>query len=280
MTIFGGSWTQDKLNILKGYLDAYTTALKDQPFNLIYVDAFAGEGFWKPGSGYDRDDYGEFEGVLKGSAAIALDVKAKPFDRLVFIEKDRERSKSLHQLRSVHRGRDIQVLNEDANVALPRFCAGMGNYDRAVVFLDPFAAAVAWTTVEAIAFTEKIDCWILFPVMAINRMLPISREPSPALAERLDAVFGGREHWQGLYQPSPQLSMFDNEQRQERASGGDRIAGLYRARLESVFTRVAPTPRTLTNSRNAPLFELFFGAGNPNGARIAVSIADHLLKHW
>ena len=35
---FGGQWTIDKLNILKSYLDAYTTALKNQPFKIMYVD--------------------------------------------------------------------------------------------------------------------------------------------------------------------------------------------------------------------------------------------------
>ena len=32
---FGGPWTQEKLQILSLYLDAYTTALKNQPFRLI-----------------------------------------------------------------------------------------------------------------------------------------------------------------------------------------------------------------------------------------------------
>ena len=41
---FGGEWTREKLDILAAYLDAYTTALKNQPFNLWYVDAFAGSG--------------------------------------------------------------------------------------------------------------------------------------------------------------------------------------------------------------------------------------------
>ena len=41
---FGGQWTLEKLGILKRYLDAYTTVLKNQSFRLIYVDAFAGEG--------------------------------------------------------------------------------------------------------------------------------------------------------------------------------------------------------------------------------------------
>ena len=37
---FGGPWTEDKLDILEGYLDSYTTALKNQPFRLVYIDAF------------------------------------------------------------------------------------------------------------------------------------------------------------------------------------------------------------------------------------------------
>ena len=40
---FGSDWTSDKLQILRAYLDAYTTAMKNQPFTLIYVDAFAGQ---------------------------------------------------------------------------------------------------------------------------------------------------------------------------------------------------------------------------------------------
>jgi hypothetical protein len=34
---FGGAWTVIKIDILKQYLDAYTTALKSQPFNLVLI---------------------------------------------------------------------------------------------------------------------------------------------------------------------------------------------------------------------------------------------------
>ena len=52
-TTFGGRWTIDKLEILRRYLKEYTTVLKEnpskeRPFNLIYVDAFAGEGSCAP----------------------------------------------------------------------------------------------------------------------------------------------------------------------------------------------------------------------------------------
>ena len=60
MTSFGGSWTEQKLGIIYSYLDAYTTVMKNQTFHLTYVDAFAGDGTWSPGSGYALDDYGEF----------------------------------------------------------------------------------------------------------------------------------------------------------------------------------------------------------------------------
>ena len=277
---FGGPWTADKLGILRLYLDAYTTALKNQPFNLIYVDAFAGEGSWSPGSGYALNDYGDFRDLHQGSPRIALEVQDKAFDRLLFIEKDRQRSDALRSLQTEFSDRHIEVVNEDANTELPRFCNNLGGFDRAVVFLDPFATEVAWDTVEAIALTKKIDCWVLFPRMAIARMMPKNNEPTPALANQLDRVFGVREHWQSLYRLSPQLSFLDDGPSQERQRGSGQIAELYRRRLESVFARIAPTRRTFKNSKGSPMFELFFVASNSTGARRAVPIADHILTNW
>ena len=280
-TTFGGDWTTDKLGILRRYLDAYTTALKKQPFNLIYVDAFAGEGSWRPGQEYDKD-YGEFRSLRRGSPQIAMEIQDKAFDRFLFIEKDHHRCESLQELRSEFPNRNIEIVNGDANTELPRFCGKLRDFDRAVVFLDPFATEVAWETVEVIARTKKIDCWILFPLMAISRMMPNKIEPTPALAGRLDRVFGSREHWQSLYVPSPQmrLQLFDDEPSQERHGGSEAIADCYRRRLESVFAKVAPTRRTLKNSTNSPLFELYFAASNPKGAGPAIRIANHILQNW
>ena len=139
---FGGDWTLQKLEILRRYLDVYTTALKNQPFYLIYVDAFAGTGYWQPRSEFatsEYRDYQDYQGLLAGSAALALEVGSKPFDSFAFVEADAERSESLRALRRKRAERDIRVITRDANIALPAFCEGMGDYDRAVAFLDPFA---------------------------------------------------------------------------------------------------------------------------------------------
>ena len=247
LTSYGGPWTLEKLDVIEAYLDAYTTVLKNQRFQLIYVDAFAGDGTWQLGSGYAPEDYEDFTAILKGSAARALGVQNRSFDRLVFIEKDQERSETLRTLGELHSDRNIEVITDDANAALPEFCRSMGRFDRAVVFLDPFATEVNWATVEAIAQTERIDCWILFPLMAITRMMPTESVPPDSLATHLDRIFGGNEHWQNFYQESLQLSFFTDAPRHERPSGSALIAARYRERLESVFARVAPTSRTFKN---------------------------------
>ncbi len=279
---FGGQWTAEKLEILRSYLNAYTTALEKQPFTLTYVDAFAGSGRWYSPADYGPDDYGDFHNlhdVHDGSPTIALKIENKPFDRFVFIEMDSSRAEQLRVLNADYPDRNIEVVTDDANIALPQFCYGMSQYERSVVFLDPFATQVYWNTVEAIARTEKIDCWILFPLSAVARLMPRKAEPNSKNAARLDHIFGGREHWrQDSYHPSPQPSLFDHEQGQERERGSKQIADAYRARLAEIFVKVAPTTRILKNSKNSPLFALFFAVSNKKGAEIAIRISNHILK--
>ena len=275
-TGFGGSWTLTKLEILRSYLDRYTTALKDKPFRLIYVDAFAGSGFWSPRSVHDPDTR-DFREMWDGSATLALTVDDRQFDRLIFIEKDEARCSSLQQLASIHTDRDVRIANKDANEAIPTICRAFRPYDRAVVFLDPFATQLSWSTVEALAGTKIVDCWILFPLGAVVRLMPLKHDPKSVC--RLDSVFGGRQHWHSLYQSAEQLDLF-GEQNVERSGGNEKVIDLYRERLESVFEKVAPTRRILRNSKNAPLFALYFAASNKRGASIAVRIADHLLTKW
>lgn len=277
---FGGSWTEQKLKILSEYLNTYTTVLKNQPFKLIYFDAFAGGGVWSPKAGYAEDDYREARELHKGSPLRALEVDNRPFDKLVFVEKDSSRAKSLEEIKEAHPERDIKIINEDANTVLPQFCKELASFDRAVVFLDPYATEVSWGTIEAIAKTKKIDCWILFPRMAIARMMPVGDEPTDELKIRLDRVFGGRKYWQELYHPSMQASFWDAGPRPVRAQGSESIASCYLQRLKLTFTRTASVRRTFKNSKESPMFELFFAVGNPSGAAKAVDIANHILRNW
>ena len=270
---WGGEWTKTKLDILGAYLDAYTTALKKQTFKLWYVDAFAGTGT------VDLEDE-EGRWFLNGSAKIALAVRDRQFDRLIFIEQDDSKADDLERLTHLP-SQEVGVRRGDANQEVQQICASTDwGSTRAVAFIDPFATQTDWDTVAALAATEAVDTWILFPVQAIRRMLPRDALPesiSPHWANHLTRVFGD-ESWRGLYSLSPQTSMFD-DRAMVAERGFEGIIRLYRKRLETVFTHVAPQSRRLVNSQDSPLFEFMFAAGNPKGGKIAVRIAGHILDN-
>ena len=277
---FGGPWTVEKLSILKGYLGAYTTALKSQPFSLMYVDAFAGNGRINT-----RNADPNVRSFLSGSARIAVDIAEKPFDKLIFVENDAEKCEELERIREEYPGRDIEIHQSDANAFLRRMELNKRGW-RGVLFLDPFATEVEWRTVRAIANMEMLDTWLLFPVSAISRLLPRSRKPediSPEWGACLTKVYGDTS-WSGLYQlqpSSPQMNLVTppkTDPAYARDPGVTGLLAIYKENLRKLFgARLLAESRALTNSNNATLFELIFCAGNPNPR--AVGAAHRIAKH-
>ncbi len=271
---YGGKWTREKLEILEKYLDAYTTALKKTPFKLMYIDAFAGTGH------VDLDDNDEdTENFIRGSAIRAIGIDHRPFDKLIFVEEKEGRCSELEHLRKEHPGRDIQIENSDANEFLRNLQQNWERW-RGVLFLDPFATEVEWTTIEKIAGLNALDTWILFPVSAIARMLPTSRQPddiSVKWAKRLTRIFGD-ENWRNLYQEDPQGNLFGDIEYQ-RDPGVNGLIGVYKNKLKALFgRRLLEKSRTLKNSRNSPLFEFMFCVGNPKDIKPAKPIAEYILE--
>ena len=64
---------------------------------------------------------------------------------------------------------------------------------RGVLFLDPFATEVEWSTIEKIAGFKALDTWILFPVSAITRMMPRSKNPT-TISTEYGVRFKGNRH--------------------------------------------------------------------------------------
>lgn len=241
-------------------MDAYTTALKNQPFKLVYIDAFAGTGYIEvevDEVGVDPDE----KAFIEGSALIAMGIENKKFDKLVFIEKDEARCQELENLRGDNPQRNVEVKHEDANESLQKICDDWNwKQWRAVLFLDPFGTQVKWETIERVAGTEAIDVWTLFPVSAVVRMLPKDRKPesiSPNWSNRLNYIFGS-ESWRDLYRPDPQLNLLGH-QGEKRTSGVDELIAIYKENLNRLFgKRFCDRSKRLLNSKNAPLFEFYF----------------------
>jgi three-Cys-motif partner protein len=288
---FGGAWTEQKLQVLGKYLQAYTMIFKRNPrarfFKISYVDAFAGTGALR---GPEPSEFASLipdfssneEQFRKGSAKRALEIEP-PFDEYIFIEKDADKCRELERLTRSTQSRKSTVINEDANTALLRWCEELDTQRRrAVVFLDPFGASVRWEAIAALGQTRAVDLWVLFPYSAINRMLIRDRKPPSSWAQRLTEVFGTPDWEQAFYSTYKFRSLLDETQQIEtvyKSADYRQITDFFVERLKSEFKGVSK-PLPLCNSGGSLLFMLFFAAGNDRSAKTGLKIANDIIGRW
>jgi three-Cys-motif partner protein len=280
---FGGPWTAMKVEMVVGYLKAFTTLLfnkpsSSRPFKRVYIDGFAGSGSFKFGAittGFFKRDATE----IAGSAQRALSIDP-PFDALHFIEK---RPACLKALRKMTAGdRRVTIHDGDANAAIRKLCGEIDwGRTRGVIFLDPFGASLEWQTLKVIAATKALDVWYLFPLSSVFRNAPHALEKlTPEKRASITKILGTSE-WEAEFYRELKVGtgFFDIEERKvKRAVNVDAIEAFIDLRLKTVFPAVAK-PRRLLGPRNVPLFSLFFAVSNPYPAAInpALRIAAFLL---
>src|SRR5215204_3021600 len=269
---FGGKWTKEKLEKVGNYLQTYATALKNQKFRLIYVDAFAGTGYInltdKNESQLSLPEFEEIEvrEFVSGSARNALEVNP-PFDEYIFIEKNEKRFSELEKLKIdfPNLADRIFPITAEGNEYLQNFCSGDWRNKRAIVFLDPYGMQVQWETIEAIAHTQAIDLWILFPLgVAVNRLLKKDANITEPTKKILNEMFGTADWFEEFFKEKEIRGLFETQTVYEKTANLDSIAEYFNRRLDTVFAGVAKTPLKLYNSKNNPLYLLCFAVGNPN----------------
>jgi three-Cys-motif partner protein len=280
---FGGNWTEEKLNIFTSYLDAYLIALQNQKFKKVYIDAFAGTGEIETSDG---------ERYLVGSAKRALASNMK-FDHYYFIEADSQKAEELQEMVNTKfpdLRRIVTIYCGNANEKLAQIIRDVDwRYNRGLLFLDPYATQVNWTTLENVAQTKAIDVWYLFPYSALNRMLPKSGNYK-TWESCIDRLLGDSGWQTEFYKEDPQISLFDPFPNAEAPDSGTRkikdanpehIKAYIITRLETIFPCVSKYPRIFRNSRNSPMFLFCFAISNESEAaqKLALRIADYILKN-
>ncbi len=281
---FGGGWSDDKLDALQSYLESYVQALSRASFERVYIDAFAGAGTREVTQDIEDNLFDEVlseedAGYRHGSPLIALATQS-PFHRFIFIERDPGSIARLQEQVSQNfpsRIGDVAFQQGDANELLQAITRENWKPRRAVAFLDPFALHVKWETIEMIAKTQAIDLWLLFPAMAVNRMLPRNGIVPKKWAEKLTETFGSSE-WEHYFYEKQQADMFGEETISKQPKIFEKLSEFITMRLNTVFEKANTKPLILRNSTGAPLFLLCFASGNPKGAPIALRIADHIIN--
>jgi three-Cys-motif partner protein len=269
---FGGPWTFIKLELLRRYLNFYTTALQRQPFKRVYIDAFAGTGECEI-----KLSDGSVS-TIEGSAKIALEV-TPAFDHIHLIDLKAKHAAALQALAGAGDAARVTVHRQDANAALQSILSRTNwQSTRGVLFLDPYGMHVQWNTLEAISRTKALDVWYLFPLSAVYRQAAkdMSRVDE-AKAAALDNVLGTTQWREEFYDDTMQVSMIDDGgSRHKRTAGTADIAKFVHARLASIFKGWVSEPILLPEN-GPPMFALFFAVANP--AQTAVNLSNKGARH-
>ena len=256
-----GFWTKEKLDVLRRYLDRFTTASKSQS-EILYLDLFAGQ----------TENYDRLTGQpIVGSARIALEVDDPPFSRLRFFELEPNAEELEALLKADFQDRDLKVHAGDCNVTIHEALVELRqvNWAPTFAFIDPNGPDVHWATLEALAGFKKpemtkVELWMLFPHGMSTRLLPTSGEVRPEDARRLTLMFG-TEEWQLIYEARLTGAITP-------ARARDEYVNLMRWRLENVLDYKWTHALELMNERDQPLYDMIFATDHDAGNRIMASL--------
>jgi three-Cys-motif partner protein len=254
-----GYWTRGKLDILRRYLDAFTTTTKNKASERIYIDAFAGQA----------DNRDRLTGEpIEGSARIALSTQDPPFTRLHFFETADSAPKLEASLRRDFPGRQFVVHGGDCNLLIPEVLTGLRDLSWAptFAFVDPNGMEAQWGTLEALADFRrarktKVELWLLFAAPMFARVLRVDGAAvRPEDAAAIDAMYGTVD-WRNIYRSRLAGDI-------EPADAREQYLNLMRWRLETVLGYAWTHPLEVRNERGNPIYYMVFATDHAVGTRI------------
>lgn len=296
MPLWGGSWTEQKLDAFAKYVTAYLTIMhtyRDKyHWKLIYFDGFAGSGSRGDDNSEPVAETGLFnsseidikrtEGdVYVGAAERVLQIGLRGFDYYYFNEPDKESRDALSTKLAKYQSPDKKFAfrSNDANTELVNLAGALHNDSnlKALILLDPFGMQLNWDSIASLKGCGA-DVWILVPTgVIINRLL--DSKGKLLLSNKLQKFFGMSE---------TDIRAFFYEDRQENTLFGEditchklpnairRIADLYVNKLSGIFSNVIKEPLVLYNTRNVPIFHFVFASNNKTATKIASEIVGKI----
>lgn len=261
MARYWGFWTRGKLDLLRQYLDAFTTASKSQQ-EIIYLDLFGGQP-------QNRERLTEED--FDGSARIALAVDDASFSRLRLFELEPFASGLQAALEADFPGRDFEVVPGDCNDTIAPALASLGsvNWAPTFAFVDPNGPDIHWSTLETLSKFKKqgrtkTEIWLLLAAGMFIRTLRKDGRVRAADAEKLDRMYGTGQ-WRAIYQARVIGDL-------EPADAREEYVNLMRWRLQEVLGYRWTHPLEIFNERGGSIYHMIFATDHEVGNRIMTDL--------
>ena len=274
---FGGSWTEQKINILETYAIQFLKVFKNKPSEkLLYFDGFAGSGLIELESEQESEPK-----IIEGAAIKILKIEEpRAFNMYYFVEKKKTVAKSLEEKIKVQfPNKEIYVQANDCNLKLKDLAKFLrsekGNRYKVLGFIDPKGMQLEWGSLEVLRGLS-IDLWILNPTSGTNRVLVRNGEIDDSWLKRLELFLGisREEIKKHFYNKRPTL--FGDIDIKEN-DPINKLHELYASRIAGNIFKYVSNPKILRNNSGAPLFHFFMATNNEIGLRIANSVINPKL---
>ncbi|WP_419842614.1 three-Cys-motif partner protein TcmP [Candidatus Poriferisodalis sp.] len=253
-----GFWTRGKLDILRAYLDAFTTAAQRSP-ELIYIDVFAG-------TAENRDRLTQKR--IEGSARIALSIDSRSFTKLRFFESAENATSLRDVLQADFPNRDFLVIAGDSNEEVPKALRALAKWVRAptFAFIDPNGMEAEWRALKALADFRrnektKVELFYLFSPPMFQRLLRVDgTDVRPQDIDAIDLLFGTHD-WYIIYQARLSEEI-------DPAEARERYLNLMRWRMENELGYKWTHSLEVKNERGSPIYYLIFATDHQAGDKI------------
>lgn len=269
MARYWGFCTRGKLDLLRRYLDAFTTASKKQD-EIIYLDLFGGQP--------DNRERLTHEN-LDGSARIALETDGARFTRLRFFEIEPYASRLQAVLQRDYVDRDLRVVAGDCNQTIGGVLQELAPYNWAptFAFVDPNGPDVHWSTLHALASfkkanLKKVELWVLLAAGMFIRTLPRDGRVRPDDAMKLTQMYG-TDQWRTIYEARVAETTSPGGAREE-------YVNLMRWRLEHVLGYRWTHPLEIFNERGHSIYHMVFATDHPVGNDIMTSLYNRAANEF
>lgn len=268
-----GFWTRYKLELLKSYLNAFTTTTKTHSPKRVYLDLFGGEP-----ENVDRDTLDPID----GSARIALNTEDPPFTHLRFFELEPNATKLRSALSEEFAGRDWVVYPGDSNITIHQALADLRSADAGwaptFAFIDPNGPHYTWKTLEALAAHKgpkaktKVELWMLFPDPLFARLLPVTGEVRPVDNAAITGMFGDPQ-WHAIWKAKLDEEIGPADARTE-------YVNLMRWRLEQILGYTWTHQLEMRNTRDLPIYHMIFATDSKPGHDIMTHLYDQAASEF
>jgi three-Cys-motif partner protein len=245
-----GYWSKEKLRYLAGYMDIFTTSMRDK-WVTVYVDLFAGPGKSKIKGGSE---------VIKGSPLVALDLQFG-FNKYIFVEAEPEILHALEKrVASYKEGKVIFTKGTDCNADPTEITSLIPSNSLSLAFIDPEGCDVHFSTIKALAASGRVDIFMTFPMgMDLKRNVDVAANTISSSWTKYDNFFGSRE-WRQTYLTALSSRGWRFAIRSTMEFYKNQLKKLGYVQVDASDEVTIKEPLT-----NVPLYYLLFASKHPRG---------------